>query len=134
MSRDQLQATYTQRTEHFKQAISQQSRLINYLSLARLLALVATIWFLALGLKHQGQGRALSGCGQCAGIAVCEHAKSVLNKGLTILSDAQTHVHVFATDGLRLLEDAVQEGIPVCRGLLPHKPVRRLDHTVKGPE
>jgi len=54
MPRDQLKTTYKQRTEQFREAVSRQSRLINYLSLARLLALVAIIWFLALGIKHQG--------------------------------------------------------------------------------
>ncbi|MEN8203969.1 MAG: hypothetical protein ABFS28_15325 [Bacteroidota bacterium] len=53
MSRDQLRSTYGTRKKQFTEAVSRQSRLINYLSLARLLALVATIWFLALGIKHQ---------------------------------------------------------------------------------
>jgi ABC-type multidrug transport system fused ATPase/permease subunit len=54
MSRDQLKNTYKQRIAQFREAVSRQSRIINYLSLARFLALVATIWFLALGIKHSG--------------------------------------------------------------------------------
>jgi len=54
MSRNFLKSTYKQRIEQFREAVSFQSRMINYLSLARLLALVATIWFLVLGVKHSG--------------------------------------------------------------------------------
>lgn len=54
MSREQLRSTYSKRIEQFREAVSRQSKLISYISLARLLALVATIWFLALGFKHQG--------------------------------------------------------------------------------
>jgi len=53
MPRDQLRITYSKRIDQFREAVSQQSRLLNYISLARLLALVAVVWFLALGLKHQ---------------------------------------------------------------------------------
>ncbi len=35
-------------------AITRQSRLLNYISLFRLMALVATIWLLVLGIKHTG--------------------------------------------------------------------------------
>ncbi|RLD69912.1 MAG: hypothetical protein DRI98_09380 [Bacteroidetes bacterium] len=54
MSREQLRTTYNQRKEKFGMAITRQSRLLNYISLFRLMALVATIWFLVLGIKHQG--------------------------------------------------------------------------------
>ena len=54
MSREQLRTTYKQRKEKFEAAIVRQSRLLNYISLFRLMALVATIWFLVLGIKHQG--------------------------------------------------------------------------------
>lgn len=54
MSREQLRTTYKQRKEKFETDIVRQSRLLNYISLFRLMALVATIWFLVLGIKHQG--------------------------------------------------------------------------------
>jgi Flp pilus assembly protein TadB len=52
MSREQLHTTYSERIEHFGEAIRQQTGKINLLSLARLAALVATVWFVVLGVKH----------------------------------------------------------------------------------
>ena len=54
MSRDHLSSTYTSRTELFSEAISTQSVRINFISLARLLVLVALVWFLVLGIRDQG--------------------------------------------------------------------------------
>ena len=54
MSREHLRTTYSQRIEQFREAIRHRTRLINYISLARLSALVAVVWFLVLGVRNQG--------------------------------------------------------------------------------
>ncbi len=54
MTRNQLRINYSQRIEQFQSAIRQRSRLINYISLLRLLAGVAVIYFLIQGIKNQG--------------------------------------------------------------------------------
>jgi ABC-type multidrug transport system fused ATPase/permease subunit len=53
MSRENLRSKYAERIKHFQKAIEQETKRINLLSLARLLVLVATVWILALGIKHQ---------------------------------------------------------------------------------
>ena len=50
--KDNLYQTYTRRIEKFNEAILRQQRLINLLSLARLVTLVAAVWMLVLGIKH----------------------------------------------------------------------------------
>ena len=58
-----LHATYTRRVEEFGEAIRKQSRLINLLSLGRLLSLVGCIWLLVAGIQHPGPlFYLLSGC------------------------------------------------------------------------
>lgn len=54
MSKEQVRATYERRVEDFAQAIQKESRLINLLSLGRLLSLVGTIWLLVAGIQHPG--------------------------------------------------------------------------------
>jgi len=54
MSREHLRTTYSQRIEQFNEAIRHRTRLINYISMARLSALVAVVWFLVLGVRNQG--------------------------------------------------------------------------------
>jgi len=53
MSRDDLRSKYDERIRHFQKAIEQETKRINLLSLARLLVLAATVWMVALGIKHQ---------------------------------------------------------------------------------
>ncbi len=53
MSREHLRSIYTVRINRFSEAIRRQARLLNVLSLARLLALVAFIWLFVAGIKHQ---------------------------------------------------------------------------------
>jgi DNA mismatch repair ATPase MutS len=52
MPTDPLSATYAGRVEKFEEAIRKQSNLINLLSIARLLALVGSIWLLVAGIQH----------------------------------------------------------------------------------
>ena len=52
MSSEHLRNTYSERIEHFGKAIRQQTGKINLLSLARLAAPVASIWFVVLGVRH----------------------------------------------------------------------------------
>jgi len=52
MSRVQLHDIYTQRTSRFQSTVSHHNRLMNILSLIRLLALVAIVWFIVLVIKH----------------------------------------------------------------------------------
>lgn len=54
MTSEQLRTTYTQRIEQFREAIRHRTRLINYISMARLSALVTVVWFLVLGVRNQG--------------------------------------------------------------------------------
>ncbi|MCK5137929.1 MAG: hypothetical protein KAR19_19235 [Bacteroidales bacterium] len=54
MTRNQLRSKYSKRIEQFQSAIRHRSRLINYISLLRLVAGVAVIYSLVLGIKHQG--------------------------------------------------------------------------------
>ncbi len=51
MSGEKLPITYKQRIEQFQEAVQQQSKRINLLSMARLMSLVALIWLLVLGVK-----------------------------------------------------------------------------------
>ncbi len=53
MSREQLRTIYSRRIDQCHEAIRQRSRLINYISLARFLALVALVWLLVLGIREQ---------------------------------------------------------------------------------
>ncbi len=52
MTGEQLRDNYTQRISRFRSAIRHHSRRMNYISIARLLALVALVWFIVLGLKY----------------------------------------------------------------------------------
>lgn len=52
-NKEQLRSVYAQRTLRFTEAIRRESRWINYIALARLVALVATIWILVLAIRHQ---------------------------------------------------------------------------------
>jgi len=52
MSSEQLRNTYSERIEHFGKAIRQETGKINLLSLARLAAPVASVWFVVLGVRH----------------------------------------------------------------------------------
>jgi hypothetical protein len=54
MAREDLHNTYADRISLFGEAISRQTKEINLLSLARLFALVATIWLLVLGFRESG--------------------------------------------------------------------------------
>lgn len=51
MPREELQTTYSERISHFGETVRLQTRRINLSSLARLLALVALIWLLVLGVR-----------------------------------------------------------------------------------
>jgi len=51
MSRGHLSSTYSERISHFTEAVRRQTRRINLFSLARLLALIAMVWLLVLGIK-----------------------------------------------------------------------------------
>lgn len=53
-NKEQLRAIYAQRTLLFTEVIRRESGWINYIALARLGALVATIWILVLAIRHQG--------------------------------------------------------------------------------
>lgn len=53
MTRDHLRNTFSHRAEQFQEAARKQTRLINYISLLRLISLVALIWFLVLGIKNR---------------------------------------------------------------------------------
>ncbi|MCP4314194.1 MAG: hypothetical protein GY790_23320 [Bacteroidetes bacterium] len=52
MSKEQLHDIYSQRITSFQSAVSHHTRLMNYLSLIRLLSLVAMVWFIVLAIKH----------------------------------------------------------------------------------
>ena len=52
MSQDLLHDHYTERISRFQDAASHRSRLMNWLSLVRLFALVATVWFIVPAIKH----------------------------------------------------------------------------------
>lgn len=54
MSREQLHNTYSNRIEQFHEAFRERTRLVNYISLARFISLVALVWFLVLGIRNQG--------------------------------------------------------------------------------
>ncbi|MEN8230472.1 MAG: hypothetical protein ABFS38_20085 [Bacteroidota bacterium] len=54
MPKEDLHHIYSSRIHRFQEAIRQRTRLVNYISLARFMALVAVIWFLALGIRNQG--------------------------------------------------------------------------------
>ena len=54
MSREDLYNTYTERAGQFGEAIGRQTRLINLLSLARMVALVAAVWLTVLGVRESG--------------------------------------------------------------------------------
>jgi len=51
MSREKLARSYEERIDFFTEAVRQQSKHINLLSLARLIALIALIWMLVLGVR-----------------------------------------------------------------------------------
>jgi hypothetical protein len=48
-----LRQTYAQRIETFTDSIGRETRIINLLSLFRLITLIAAIWVLVLGIRHQ---------------------------------------------------------------------------------
>ena len=48
----ELRQNYTNRIERFTDAIRRETRLMNLLSLFRLITLIAAVWFLVLGIKH----------------------------------------------------------------------------------
>ena len=52
MSSEQLRSTYSERIEHFGKAIRQETGKINLLSVARLAAPVASVWFVVMGVRH----------------------------------------------------------------------------------
>lgn len=52
MTRDNLRDTYSRRSSKFELRARRHARLMGYLSLARLFALIGIIWFIVLGVKH----------------------------------------------------------------------------------
>jgi len=54
MPKEHLRTKYSQRITQFKESISKRTKLINYISLGRLLSLVALVWLLVLGVRNQG--------------------------------------------------------------------------------
>ena len=52
MPGEKLSATYSERISHFEDAIRQETRRINLLSLARLVVLVSAIWILVIGIRN----------------------------------------------------------------------------------
>ena len=52
MSREELHNTYSERIKQFHKAIGTQTRRINLLSLARLIALVSVVWLVVLGVRE----------------------------------------------------------------------------------
>ncbi|MEN8157858.1 MAG: hypothetical protein ABFS10_12985 [Bacteroidota bacterium] len=53
MTTEQLREIYSQRKDQFQTAIRHHTRLMNYIALLRLLALVLMVWFVVLAVKHQ---------------------------------------------------------------------------------
>ena len=51
MSQDSLRTNYTERISRFQSAADHHSRLMNWLSIVRLLSLVAIVWFIVLAVK-----------------------------------------------------------------------------------
>ncbi len=52
MSRANLPATYSERINHFAEAVRRSTKQINLFSIARLVVLISTVWFLVLGIKN----------------------------------------------------------------------------------
>ena len=52
-AKEKLRSRYEERAAGFSESIRRETRHINYIALARLAALVAAIWVLVLGIRHQ---------------------------------------------------------------------------------